>query len=152
MLTAGNILEKKKKNEIVSVAPDTSLHDTVKLMNRKNVGCILVMDKGKIKGLWTERDLLKASGEKVLDLKSEKIKDHMETDIHYASYRDNVFLLMDLCMRMKLRHLPVMKSRKYIGMLSMRDIIQAMLKVQNKRLKEMNSMVGWGGYHDVWND
>ena len=91
-LTAGEILEEKEEKAF-SVPPDTTIREALRLMLEKKMGSVLVMEGGEVKGIWTERDLMKDTLAPGFDPQEAKIGDHMSVNLHYADWNDTVLQL-----------------------------------------------------------
>jgi signal-transduction protein with cAMP-binding, CBS, and nucleotidyltransferase domain len=146
-LTAGEILEEKDEKAI-SVSPDTTIRAALQIMLEKGIGSILVMEGEEVKGIWTERDLMKDTLSQDFDPDTTKIGDRMTTDLHYASWNDSVLQLMDRFLGLRIRHLLIEKEGKFAGLLSAGTVVRAALTERSKQLKELNTMVSWEFYED----
>ncbi len=147
MLTAGEILE-KKGHDIISVSPESTIYEALKIMLGKNIGAILVKDGENYVGIWTERDLMRNVMDENFNPRTEKVKDHMVTGLKYASHSDNCYQLLDKFLGMRLRHLLIEKNGKFIGLLSAGDVNKALLMEKTKEIERLNQMVSWRYYED----
>ncbi len=147
MKTAGEIL-KSKNSEIVSVTPDTTLNNALKIMSVHNFGAILIREGDKIIGIWTERDLISDSIKAGFECKNALIKDYMSTDLKSAKSTDTIYHLMEKFLGLKLRHLLIEEDGEYIGILSSGDVLKEVLAEKNKELKDLTSLVGWEYYEN----
>ncbi len=148
MKTAEEIL-KQKKSDIISVTPDTTIYDALKIMDQYRIGAIVVKKGEEIAGIWTERDLLKNTITKDFNPKTALISEFMTENLQYASHDDNIYLLMDMFLGKRLRHLFVKKDGKCIGLLSSGDVTRASLIDKIEELEKLNSMVSWN-YYENW--
>ncbi len=126
MLTAEHILE-NKGGKIISVDIEATVADALKIMLENKIGAILITEGEEIKGIWTERDLMKNVVTEGFYSKTSKIKDVMTTNLISSPYTDSLYQLMDKCLGRRLRHLLIEKDGKYIGLLSAGDITRAHL-------------------------
>ncbi|MEW6116269.1 MAG: CBS domain-containing protein [Nitrospirota bacterium] len=117
------LLESKGK-EIVSIDADSSVEDAIRLMHSKKVSAVLVNEREKTVGIFTERDVVRSyvskNGKKFREI---QLKDAMTSDLITAGQDDNVGDIMTIMVRNNIRHLPVMENGSVIGMLSIRDVI-----------------------------
>jgi len=148
MKTAEELLN-EKGTEIISVTSNTFIHDALRKMAEHNIGSILVEDNGDIVGIWTERDLMKDTLIEGFNPKTAIIKDFMTTGLITANHSDNVYNMMDVFLGKRLRHLLVKKDEKYIGLLSIGDVVKAKLNAKTKELEQLHAMVGWE-YYSNW--
>jgi CBS domain-containing protein len=146
-LTAGEILEEKDE-KAVSVTPDTTVRASLEIMLRKGIGSILVMEGEEVKGIWTERDLMKDSLSPGFNPDTAKIGDLMTTRLHYAEWDDPVLSLLDKFLGLRIRHLLIRKEGRFVGLLSAGTVVRAGLTERTRQLKELNTMVSWEFYED----
>lgn len=148
MKTAEDII-KSKGQEVICVGPDTTIFDALKIMCKNKIGAILIRENGNIVGIWTERDLMRNTITPGFDPKKAIIKDYMSTNLKSAAHTDNVYILKDKFLGLRLRHLLVEKEGRYIGLLSIGDVIKASLNEKTRELQEMNAKMSWE-YYENW--
>ncbi len=135
--------------EPLSVLPDTSLFDVVKLLLEKDMNAVLVKQDDKYVGIWTERDLMKNSVLEGFDLKTARVADYMSSPVISVPHTDQLFQILDKALGYNIRHLLVEKDGKYIGLLYGKDVIRAGLTARTKELKDLNEMVDLE-YYENW--
>jgi signal-transduction protein with cAMP-binding, CBS, and nucleotidyltransferase domain len=148
MKTAEQMIN-EKGNHLISVSPNTSIYDALRLMIEKQIGAILVKKGDEIVGIWTERDLMRNTVTAGFDAQKAKIGDYMTTGLKSAPASDTVYMLKDKFLGLKLRHLLIEKEGKYIGLLSIGDVIKASIQEKDQELKNLNAMVSWE-YYENW--
>jgi signal-transduction protein with cAMP-binding, CBS, and nucleotidyltransferase domain len=146
-ITAGEVLEGLEEVDF-SVTPDTTIHDALQQMLKRQKGAVLIMEENEVKGIWTERDLMGDTVSETFNPGSAKVGDHMSTDLHYASWNDSIMALMDKYLGLRIRHLLIEKDGKFAGLLSAADVVRAALTERTKQLEELNTMVSWEFYED----
>ena len=134
--------------EPLSVPPDTTLYDVVKLLLDKDMNAVLVKKDNKYVGIWTEGDLMKNSVLEGFDLKTAKVADFMSFPIISVPHTDQLFQVLDKALGFNVRHVLVEKNGEYIGLLYGRDVIRAGLTARTKELTELNEMVDLEYYED----
>jgi len=144
-LTAGEILSGQEEKAL-SVTPDTTISDALRLMVEKDTGSVLIMEEGKVLGIWTERDLMQDILSENFDMNRARIGDHMSTDLRYASSDDPIFLLLDKFFGHRIRHLLIQDKGEFAGLLGMSEVIRASLTDMTRQLKELNTMVSLDFY------
>ena len=148
MKTAENIL-KEKGHDMICVSPSTTVSDALRLMKEHRIGAIVVKDKDKLVGIWTERDLMRNTLTEGFDPSSDKISKYMVTGLKYASYDETVYQLQDKFLGMRLRHLLIKKKRTCIGIVSTGDVMRMLLNDMQEQLDEANSLASWQ-YYENW--
>lgn len=126
--------------ECFSITSDRSLFDAAKQMAECNIGALLVMDRGSLVGIITERDIVKnAANDKKLN-KDVKIKDVMSTNLLVVKPGDDLDYVMAIMIQNNIRHTPVIEESGLVGLLSMRDVVRVLvknLKAENIYLKDL---------------
>ena len=136
-----HILE-KKGHQCHSIAPEQSVPEAVRLMIHNRIGSLVVMDSGQIVGIVTERDVVWAAGEHSVNLINMSVHNIMAKTLVTCTGEDSLDHAMDLMTRnpskQRIRHLPVIDNGKLIGLISIGDIVHALLtktEFENKLLK-----------------
>ena len=130
-----------KGGEVISIAPAASVFDAIKLMADRAVGSLLVMDGEKIIGIVTERDharkviLLGRSSE------TTKVEQVMSTEVITATAEQSVRECMTLMTEKRIRHLPVVADDKVIGMISIGDLVQAIISDQQQEIEQLEQYI-----------
>ncbi|RPI03425.1 MAG: CBS domain-containing protein [Calditrichaeota bacterium] len=148
MKTADDILN-EKGSAVYSVSIEATIADAIKLMVDKRIGAVLVEQDGKMVGIWTERDLLRSSLSGNFDPQTARIADHMTLNLITVPHTESMYRLMDKFLGLRLRHLPVEKEGKIIGLLSSGDVIKTALVEKTREFDELNKMVSWE-YYENW--
>lgn len=135
-----SIIEKKSK-VIFSAEPDTSLCQAMDMMLDKNVTALLVMNKGKLDGIISQRDVMKICHISANSPKELKVRDFMTRAelLYTCTPEDTIEMLMDTMSEKRIKHLPVMKNDEVIGVVSIGDIVKNLLdaaKTDNKLLND----------------
>ena len=133
---------KIKGNSYYSIGPDQSLIDAVRVMMQHKIGALVVMDDQRLISIITERDILGAVDKFGADLKNVKVNQMMAPQLVVCGSEDTVDHAMHLMThnltKHRIRHLPVVNNEKLIGVISIGDIVQALLTettFENRLLK-----------------
>jgi CBS domain-containing protein len=130
-----------KGGDVISIAPAASVFDAIKLMADRAVGSLLVMDGEKIIGIVTERDYAR----KVILLgrssETTKVEQVMSTDVITATAEQTVRQCMTLMTEKRIRHLPVVADDKVIGMISIGDLVQAIISDQQHEIEQLEQYI-----------
>ncbi len=125
--------------ECFSITSDQTLMDAAKQMAECNIGALLVMDKGSLVGIVTERDIVKTTANEKT-CKDVKIKTVMSTNLLVVKPGDDLDYVMAIMIQNNIRHTPVVEESGLVGLLSMRDVVRVLvknLKAENHYLKDM---------------
>ncbi|MFV8835989.1 CBS domain-containing protein [Aquisalimonas sp. APHAB1-3] len=135
----------KRPGDIHTVDVGASAADAVRTMNQAHVGCVAVMDNGRLAGIFTERDVLRRVVESHRDPSQTPVADVMTSDVVVISPSDTLQHAMVLVNTRNCRHLPVMDGDTLVGMVSVRDLIGAVVDGQEHRIAELTDYI-YGGY------
>ena len=126
--------------ECFSITGDSSLLDAAKQMTDCNIGALLVMEKGTLAGIVTERDIVKNAANDRGDSKAVKVKSVMSSNLLVVKPGDDLDYVMAIMIQNNIRHTPVVEESGLVGLLSMRDVVRVLvknLKAENHYLKDM---------------
>jgi len=126
MATVNNLLLQKGK-EVWSVQAGSSVRETLKLMEEKNIGAVLVMENQKIVGIVSERDYARHASRRNAMLLDEPIDTLMTHSVYYISPTQTVEEVMALMTSKKIRHLPVMDNERLVGLISIGDVVKQIM-------------------------
>jgi len=148
MKTAKDIL-KEKRHEMVYVPENTVIQDVISQMLQHKIGAMLVKKDDQFIGIWTERDLLRNCLDPKFDLKTSTIGEYMDPKIVSAPVDTPIEKLQDMYLGLFIRHILIIRGLSYIGLLSIGDILRALLLEKDKEIKELNKIAGWE-YYENW--
>lgn len=135
---------RSKGNEVHSISPGATLEEVAETLVRHNVGSLVVCEPatrnrpGRMVGIITERDILRACASHRAPLASQRVEDAMTCNVITASPEDCVEEAMGLLIDRRIRHLPIIDNEQLIGMISIGDVVKAQhdaLSLENHYLK-----------------
>jgi CBS domain-containing protein len=130
-----------KGDEIFSIAQDASVFDAIKLMADRAVGSLLVMEGDELKGIVTERDYARKVIIQGRSSESTPVADIMTTALVTASPTQSVNDCMNLMSERRIRHLPVLIDGKVVGLISIGDLVQAIILDQKEEIEQLGSYI-----------
>lgn len=137
------ILDRKGK-KIFSVPPTVTVSDAVAEMNRHRVGCILVLDDGRLVGIFTERDVLRRVVGAGLDPKTSLVADVMTAEVITISPDSSVEQTMVIFTEKRCRHLPVIEGGQLVGTISIGDITRWMADSHQAEAEHLKNYITGG--------
>lgn len=131
----------KLKNRIHTVESTTSIWDCLDMMEDRKIGAVLVLTKGKVVGIFTERDLLlnwrNLSSMALKEIPIEQVMTKKVQSLSAGKLEKAAVLML----AKKFRHLPVLDGDKIINFLSIRDVLELVIN-ENEHLKEQIKKLG----------
>ena len=127
----------EKSGEIYSVTPETTVFDTINLMVNHNIGAILVMNGDQLEGIFTERDYMSKITVRGLSSKETPVKDAMTAKVAFISPDVTLEEGLVAMTEKNCRHMPVMKDKKVIGVVSIGDLAKRIIKDQKVTIKNL---------------
>lgn len=146
--TARDIL-REKNGSMLTVDMQATVHQAVAVMTRHRVGAILIVDAGRIVGIWTERDLLHRTLDPQFDPRTEKVSESMTRALISAHVDDEAMQLYDKFVGRRIRHLLIEDGGEYVGLLSAGDVMRATLQQRAEEYRDLNEMVSLE-YYENW--
>ncbi len=140
MKTVSEILSRKSTHP-VSVTPETTVFEAVKIMAEKNIGSVIVLEKGQYGGLVTERDYSRKVILKEKHSMNTKVVEIMTTDLPHISPSNTVDECMEMMSTKNIRYLPVFENDTLVGIISMSDIVKQIILVQQQTIDNLNSYI-----------
>jgi CBS domain-containing protein len=140
METVKQLLE-KKGHEVWTVTPETSVFDAVKLMADKNVGALVVVQVRKVVGLISEREYSREVVLKGRSSKTTAVRDIMTSPVLYARPDQTVEDCMALVTEKRTRHLPVLDGEELIGIVSIGDLVKAVISHQQFIIEQLEHYI-----------
>ena len=130
-----------KGDDVISIAPDASVFDAIKLMAEKAVGSLVVMEGDELKGIVTERDYARKVIIKGRASESTAVGEIMTAEVLLATPDKTVNQCMAMMTEKSIRHLPVVTGKKVVGMISMRDLVQAIISDQQEEIEQLEHYI-----------
>jgi CBS domain-containing protein len=141
MISVKKLLEEKKMPRLIYLKPDNTVIEALDLMAEKNVGAVMIMDNEKLTGIFSERDYARKGIIKGRKAKSTPLSEVMIPDVITVSPEMNIEDCMNLFIDKRIRHLPVMEGERVIGMLSIGDIVNAIILEQTEHIKFLEQYI-----------
>lgn len=139
--TVKQLLDQKNIKGILSVSPETSVFDALLKMSEANIGALLIMEGEKLAGIFSERDYARKGIIQDRKAKSTPIKDLMTANVITVNADMNTKDCMEIMSARKFRHLPVVDGEKVIGILSVGDIVTAVLNEQKSLISYLETYI-----------
>ncbi|MWB95625.1 CBS domain-containing protein [Flavobacterium sp. GA093] len=139
-MTVNQILNTKGKN-VYSVLPTNTVYEALKVMGEKNIGAILVIEGTELKGILSERDYARKIVLKDKSSKETFVHEIMESTVFTVTLADDLDACMELMSTKRIRHLPVLEEGIVVGIISISDVVKAIIEIQKDTINHLNSYI-----------
>ena len=145
MVTVKQLLD-KKGHDYWYVNPDTTVFNALQTMAEKDVGALMVLDNNKLVGMFSERDYARKI---ILHGKSSKdsiVSDYMTKLMVTVNPDSTINDCMALMTEKRVRHLPVLDKNEIAGIVTIGDIVNAIIHEQHITIKDLENYITGSGY------
>jgi CBS domain-containing protein len=140
MKTVKDIL-KAKKSEVWSISPTATVFEALKLMGEKEIGALVVMEKGEAVGIVSERDYARKVILKGKSSKNTLVQEIMTSHMFSVKPENTVEECMVLITAKRIRHLPVFDKNKFVGLISIGDVVKSIISEQEKLIEQLSDYI-----------
>jgi len=144
MKTVRDLL-KQKGREVWSVTPDSTVYAALQLMADKNIGALLVIDGGRPVGIFSERDYARQVILKGKTSKDTPVRDVMTSRVVFVRPEQSIEECMALMTDKRFRHLPVLEEGQLAGLLSIGDVVKALISERDFLIEQLANYISSGG-------
>jgi len=139
-MTVNQILSNKGK-DVFSILSTNTVYEALTVMSDKNIGAILIIEEGVLKGILSERDYARKIVLKAKSSKKALVSEIMETEVYTVQPSDKLEYCMELMNSKRVRHLPVIENGDVIGIISISDVVKATIEMQKDIIAQLNSYI-----------
>jgi CBS domain-containing protein len=141
MISVQKLLEGKRMNKTFTVTPDHMVIEALALMAEKNIGAVMVMDGPRLAGIFSERDYARKGIIAGRKAKSTPVTEVMTANLFTVSPDMDIEDCMQLFSDKRIRHLPVLDHGVVVGMISIGDIVTAIMNEQKTHINFLEQYI-----------
>jgi CBS domain-containing protein len=141
MISVKKLLEGKQNNRILALAPGAMVIDALELMTKENVGAVMVVENEKLVGIFSERDYARKGIIMGRKAKTTPLTEVMTSNVYTVTLEMNMEDCMQLFSDKRIRHLPVLHDNHLLGMLSIGDIVNAIIMEQKEHIQFLEKYI-----------
>ncbi len=145
MKTVRDIL-REKGYDIWSVAADATVYEALQVMAEKNIGAVLVLEQGKLAGILSERDYARKVILQGRSSLNTPVKEIMTQQVFYVRPDQTIEECMALMTDKRIRHLPVLEDNRLVGVISIGDVVKAIVSEQKVTIQQYENYILGRGY------
>lgn len=139
-MTVNQILSTKGK-AVFSIHSTITVYEALKVMSEKNIGALLIIEETVLKGIFSERDYARKIVLKDKSSKETIVHEIMETNLFTVKPSDNLDYCMELMNSNRIRHLPVIENDTVCGIITIGDVVKAIIDIQKETIKQLDSYI-----------
>ena len=140
MRTVRQLLEAKAP-EVFAIGPDAPVIDAVALMADKRIGALLVMQAGRLVGILSERDYARKVVLQGRSSRETPVRDIMTREVISVGLDDSSDRCMQIVTERRIRHLPVLDGDAVLGVISIGDLVKAVIEDQQLELEQLQRYI-----------
>jgi CBS domain-containing protein len=140
MHTVGDILQ-AKGHTVWSVSPEVSVYQALERLAAKDIGALVVLEGGRLVGIFSERDYARKIILKGKASRDTPVRDSMTTRVVTVGPAETIAQCMVLMTHHHIRHLPVMDNAELIGLISIGDVVKAVISEQAFVIEQLENYI-----------
>jgi len=131
----------KKGSYVFSIDSSCSVLDALKIMSEKNIGAVPVVDGLQLSGIFSERDYARKIILQNRKSQETNVSEVMTVAVITVAPEDNIDHCMEIMSARKIRHLPVLKENQLIGIVSIGDVVSAVIQAQKDTINHLQNYI-----------
>ena len=141
MKTVAELLRTRPPRAVVTVRPELSVLEAIKILAAENIGAAVVMSGDRLAGIFSERDYTRKVILKGRSSDTTRVEEIMTSNVVVVSPRTKARDCMALMTEKGIRHLPVVDEGRVIGMVSIRDIVSDIIADQDFTIEQLEHYI-----------
>ncbi len=141
MASAGDILRVKEVSQVYSITPGATVLEALHIMAERHIGALVVLEEGRVVGILSERDYARKVALMERSSYNTEVRDIMTHDVLTVSSKATIEQCMSIMTERRLRHLPVVDEGKLLGMVSIGDLVKAIITNQQSKIDQLEQYI-----------
>ncbi len=141
MATAKDLLKQSEHTEILYTKPGETILSALKMLEKSNIGALLVMEENKVVGILSERDIVRKVDLKGKTSATTLVKEVMTARVLYVKPEQSLEECMALMTEKNIRHLPIIDDDKLLGLISIRDVLREIIHEQKFMISQLEHYI-----------
>lgn len=134
-----------KGRQVYAIEPSATVAEAVRLMNERGVGALVVLDGGRLAGIFTERDVLRRVVDAGRAPRDTRVAAVMTTDVATVAPETSVQAAMEIMTARRFHHLPVVEQGEVVALVSIGDLLRRVTLHQQEHIERMAEYITGGG-------
>ncbi|NUM44058.1 MAG: CBS domain-containing protein [Anaerolineales bacterium] len=131
----------RKSGQIWAVSPEATVYEALEVLAAKNIGAVLVLDQGRLCGILSERDYTRKVVLAGRSSRTTQVSEIMTERVLVISPDDSIDKCMALMTDKRVRHLPVMEKERLVGVISIGDVVRALIEDQEFMIEQLETYI-----------
>ncbi|MCW8890237.1 MAG: CBS domain-containing protein [Sedimenticola sp.] len=131
----------QKDDQLWTITPDATVYEALLIMDRRNIGALLVMQDEQLIGILSERDYARKIIIKGKSSKETLVKEVMTKAVCYVDKKKKVDDCLAIMSDKRIRHLPVMENNQLIGLVSIGDVVKSIISEQEVVIDDLYNYI-----------
>ncbi len=144
MTTVREIISSQGAN-VITISPQATAFEAMQKMAEHNIGALLVAEEGRILGILSERDCVRKLDLQGRSSRTTRVEEIMTPRVLYIEASRSIEECMALMLEKNIRHLPVMEGYQLLGLISIRDLLKAIVDEQQILISNLERYIIGGG-------
>ena len=140
MTTIAQLLN-AKGDQIWSIEPKATIFEALEIMSEKEIGALLVMEDGKLKGIFSERDYARKVILKGKSSKETPVGELMTKKVFYIDPQKNINDCMAMMTGKRIRHVPVIEDNQVMGIVTIGDVVNQIISEQEVTINHLENYI-----------
>jgi len=137
-----SLILSRKGNDIVTIGPEASVGDAVKLLAEHRIGAIVVVDETmSVEGIVSERDVVRILGERGVEVLGETLGNVMTRAVVTCTADETIPVIMERMTRGRFRHVPVVAGDKLVGIISIGDVVKFRVEEMERESAQLRDYI-----------
>lgn len=144
MMTVQDVLERKARSGVVTVQVSDTVFEAVRQMDAANTGSVVVLERNRLAGIFTERDLMRRVVLPSRDIGATTVAEVMTRELVYTEPDEPVSEAMAKMTQHRCRHLPIVRGERLVGVLSIGDLMKEIAEEQIVEIRFLKEYITSG--------
>jgi len=144
MITISRLLQ-QKGSSLYTISPDATIYEALQLLAEKNIGALPVVESGSLVGIFSERDYARKVVLKGKTSKDTLVYELMTSRVYYVKPQRSIDDCMRLMSDKHIRHLPVLDFGRLVGIITIGDVVKAIIDQQQRTINDLENYVSGSG-------
>jgi CBS domain-containing protein len=138
------VILKDKGTDVETISPDMTLSHAIGILTEHKIGAVVVVDAGRVRGILSERDIIKAVGAAGAEALDHPVAQVMTSNVITCERTDTVDQLMDAMTGGRFRHIPVIEDDALIGIISIGDVVKQRIAETEMEAEQLRLYIATG--------